>query len=215
MRTVRGIIGNTRRTGEEGAEHSMRSVCVFCGSKTGTNPIYRSAAIKLGAEIARRELKLIYGAGNIGLMGVVADAALMHGGHVTGVIPHALMESEVGHLGLTSLQVVDSMHERKARMAELSDAFIAMPGGYGTFEEFCEVLTWVQLGIHHKPCAILNVNGYYDPLIALFDKAVEEGFLKAKNREIVIVGTDPVELLDRLASYEAPETKQLITASES
>ncbi|HEY3331854.1 MAG TPA: TIGR00730 family Rossman fold protein [Capsulimonadaceae bacterium] len=189
----------------------MRSICVFCGSKEGDRGVYREAAAILGSEIARREMKLIYGGGNIGLMGVVADAVLAEYGEVIGVIPQALLEKEVGHDGLTALHVVASMHERKARMADMSDAFIAMPGGFGTFEEFCEIVTWAQLGMHRKPCGILNVDGYYDPLLEMFDKGVRTGFIKHKHRDVIIVDSNPASLLDRLASHHLPRVEQLIS----
>jgi uncharacterized protein (TIGR00730 family) len=159
----------------------MKRICVFCGANAGNNPRYRAEAEQLGRLLAARGIELVYGAGNIGLMGAVADACLEAGGTVIGVIPEALMGKEVAgrpvdHRALTRIEVVDSMHTRKARMAELADGFIALPGGFGTFEEFCEVLTWGQLGFHTKPMGLLNVNGFYDPLLALFDHAVSEGF---------------------------------------
>jgi uncharacterized protein (TIGR00730 family) len=184
---------------------TMRSVCVFCGSNFGDKPIYRELAEQLGRTLADRGLTLVYGGGNVGLMGVVADAALGAGGRVVGVIPQALVDWEVAHDGLTELIVVQSMHERKARMAEASDAFIALPGGYGTFEEFCEVLTWSQLGLHRKPCGVLNVEGYYDPLLALFERAVQDRFLAAEQRDLVLADTDVNALLDRIASYQPVE----------
>jgi uncharacterized protein (TIGR00730 family) len=178
---------------------------VFCGSNFGDKPIYRELAEQLGRTLAARGLTLVYGGGNVGLMGVVADAALGAGGRVVGVIPQALVDWEVAHNGLTELVVVQSMHERKARMAEASDAFIALPGGYGTFEEFCEVLTWSQLGLHRKPCGVLNVEGYYDPLLALFERAVQDRFLAAEQRDLVLADTDVNALLDRIASYQPVE----------
>ena len=155
---------------------NFRRICVFCGSNPGVNPAYKNAAAGLGRLLAERKIELVYGGGNIGLMGVLADAALEASGRVIGVIPESLMAKEVGHQGLTELRVVGSMHERKALMADLAEGFIALPGGYGTFEEFCEVVTWSQLGLHAKPCGVLNVEKYYDPLLALFDHAVKEGF---------------------------------------
>jgi uncharacterized protein (TIGR00730 family) len=184
---------------------TMQSVCVFCGSSFGDKPIYRELAERLGRTLANRGLTLVYGGGNVGLMGVVADAALEAGGRVIGVIPQALVDWEVAHDGLTELIVVQSMHERKARMAEASDAFIALPGGYGTFEEFCEVLTWSQLGLHRKPCGVLNVEGYYDPLLALFERAVQDRFLAVEQRDLVLADTDVNALLDRVASYQPVE----------
>jgi uncharacterized protein (TIGR00730 family) len=179
----------------------MQSVCVFCGSSPGANPAYGQAAAALGQEMARRNLRLVYGGGNVGLMGVVADAALATGGEVVGVIPRTLVVREVAHQGLTELIVVESMHDRKAKMADLADAFLALPGGYGTFEEFCELLTWTQLGIQAKPCGLLNVEGYYDPLLALFDRATEERFVKPENRALLLTDTSVGRLLDALAAW--------------
>jgi uncharacterized protein (TIGR00730 family) len=184
----------------------MQSVCVFCGSSLGANPVFREAAAALGRVIANRKLRLVYGGGNVGLMGGVADAALAAGGEVVGVIPRALGAREVAHQGLTDLILVETMHDRKARMADLADAFVAMPGGYGTFEEFCEMLTWTQLGIQAKPCGLLNVNGYYDPLLALFDRAATEGFLRPENRSLVLTDTTAAELLEKLAAW-VPTTR--------
>jgi uncharacterized protein (TIGR00730 family) len=185
----------------------MRSVCVFCGSSSGFHPAYAEAAKELGEILARRGLRLIYGGGNIGLMGVLADAVLAGGGEVIGVIPQALEAKELAHRGVTDLQIVGSMHERKQRMAAQADAFIAMPGGYGTLEEFCEVLTWSQLGLHQKPCGVLNVAGYFDPLLQLFDRAVAEGFLRSTHRAIVLVDTSCQSLLEQLAAF-TPVTKE-------
>ena len=180
---------------------NFRRICVFCGSNSGNNPAYRAAAIEVGRLLAGRGIEVVYGAGNIGLMGILADAALAAGGRVIGVIPESLMAKEVGHPGLTELRIVKSMHERKAIMSDLSDAFIAMPGGFGTFEEFCEVVTWSQLGIQSKPCGLLNVEGYYDPLLELFDHAVREGFLRAENRKLVLQDHDPIGLLEKMAEF--------------
>jgi uncharacterized protein (TIGR00730 family) len=153
----------------------LRRVCVFCGSSTGNRTIYADAATQLAREMVRRGIGLVFGGGAVGLMGVIADAVLGAGGHAIGVIPHALVARELAHRALPDLRVVNSMHERKATMAALADAFVAMPGGFGTFEEFCEVVTWTQLGVHRKPCGLLNVGGFYDPLIAQFDRGVAEG----------------------------------------
>ena len=185
----------------------MQRLCVFCGSNAGQNPLYRTEAEKVGRLLAARQIELVYGAGNIGLMGAVADACLEAGGTVIGVIPEALMGKEVegravDHRALTRIEVVDSMHTRKARMAELSDGFIALPGGFGTFEEFCEILTWGQLGFHVKPMGLLNVNGFYDPLLAMFDKAVAEGFLRQQNRDMALAATDIENLIDTMANYQ-------------
>jgi uncharacterized protein (TIGR00730 family) len=160
-------------------------------------------------------LRLVYGGGNIGLMGVVADAALAAGGRVIGVIPQALVDKELAHRGLTELHVVESMHQRKARMAELADAFIALPGGFGTLEEFCEMLTWAQLGLHAKPCGLLNIEGYYDPLLMLFDRAVADRFLHPQQRAIVLTGEAPGELLERLACYRPATMEKWIDRDET
>lgn len=181
----------------------MKSICVFCGSRLGSKAIYREVATSVGKLLAHQQLRLVYGGGNIGLMGAVADAVLASGGEVVGVIPNHLQEKEVGHAGLTELHVVNTMHERKALMANLADAFIALPGGFGTFEEFCEILTWAQLDLHHKPCGLLNVDHFYDPLLMLFDRAVDEGFLRPEYRSMVLTASDPDELLMRLRTYKA------------
>ena len=172
-------------------------ICVFTGSKTGKLPEYRKAARQAARQLVERGYGLVYGGGNVGLMGVIADAALERGGHVTGVIPDALVSQEVAHRGLSELRVVQSMHERKAVMADLSDGFIAMPGGIGTMEEFFEVLSWAQLGLHDKPCGLLNIGGYYDHLIRFMNHAVDQEFLKPKHRALLIVEEEPSRLLDR------------------
>jgi len=182
----------------------LRRVCVFCGSSPGIQTSYARVADELGWLLAERSIELVYGGGNVGLMGRIADACLSRGGRVIGVIPRALVEKEIAHRGLTELRVVESMHERKALMADLADAFVAMPGGYGTWEEFCEVLTWSQLGLQRKACALLNVSGYYDPLLHMADRALEQGFLRNEHRELLLADTDPGRLLDRLASYKVP-----------
>ena len=164
----------------------------------GLDPAYRQAAQTVGRLLCRRGIELVYGGGHIGLMGIVADACLSEGGRVIGVIPQALADKEVAHSGLTELRIVKSMHERKSVMAELSDAFLALPGGYGTWEELFEVLTWSQLGIQHKACALLNVEGYYDPLLAMADKALSDGFLRGVHRDLLLADVDPERLLDRL-----------------
>jgi uncharacterized protein (TIGR00730 family) len=179
----------------------MRRICVFCGSSPGSRPQYGDAAEEIGNELVRRNIGLVYGGGNVGLMGRVADAVLKAGGEAQGVIPENLMAREIGHKGLTKLHVVRSMHERKALMADLSNAFVALPGGFGTLEEFCEVLTWSQLGLHAKPCGILNVLGYYSPLLAMFDHAVEERFLKPENRAFVLARESPADLLQALEEW--------------
>lgn len=193
---------------------ALRRVCVFCGSNPGARPEYARAARELARELVERGLGLVYGGGNVGLMGIVADAVMEAGGEAVGVIPDALMAREAGHRGLTELHVVRTMHERKAMMADLADAFVALPGGFGTFEEFCEVLTWSQLGFHPKACGLLNVAGYYDPLLALFDRGVEEGFITAKHRQLVIEHTDPARLLDAVAEYAPISASKWIGAGE-
>src|SRR5258708_4155206 len=172
----------------------FRRICVFCGSSSGTRPVYQKAAQTVGQLLCRRGIELVYGGGRVGLMGVVADACLNDGGRVIGVIPQALADKEVAHTGLTELRIVASMHERKALMADLSDAFMALPGGFGTWEEFFEVLTWAQLGIQRKACGILNVDGYYDPLLEMADRALSEGFLRAVHRDLLLSGSHPQRL---------------------
>ncbi|MCH2185848.1 TIGR00730 family Rossman fold protein [Myxococcota bacterium] len=176
----------------------MKSLCVFLGARSGHRPEYAEAARALGEEMARRGLHLVYGGGGIGLMGTLADAALAAGGRVTGVIPDFLADQDVAHRGLTELRVVASMHERKAAMAEFADGFVMLPGGLGTLEECFEVLTWGQLGVHGKPCGVLNVSGYWTSLLAFLDQAVEEGFVGANDRAALIVESTSVDLLDRL-----------------
>jgi len=179
----------------------MKRICAFCGSTQGSRPESRTAAEEMAAELVRRNIGLVYGGGNVGLMGILADAVLRAGGEVQGVIPSHLMALEVGHKGLTKLHVVGSMHERKTLMADLSDAFVALPGGFGTLEEFCEAVTWTQLGLHAKPCGILNVRGYYSPLLRMFDHAVEEGFLKPENPALVLAREKPADLLQALEEW--------------
>jgi uncharacterized protein (TIGR00730 family) len=176
----------------------LRSLAVFCGSSSGVASIYQETAREVGTLLGRRAIRLIYGGGQVGLMGAVADACLKAGGSVIGVIPKALADKEVAHRGLTELRIVGSMHERKAVMAELSDAFLALPGGYGTWDELFEALTWSQLGIQDKACGLLNVNGYYDSMIAMADRAAAEGFIRDAHRELLISDTDVSRLLDRL-----------------
>jgi uncharacterized protein (TIGR00730 family) len=193
----------------------MKRICVFCGSNSGVRPPYAAAARATAAALVARRIGLVYGGGNVGLMGVIADAVLEKGGEVIGVIPEALVHRELAHRAVSEMIIVNSMHERKAKMAALSDGFIAMPGGYGTFEEFCEIITWAQLGLHRKPCAILNVEGYYDPLLALFNHAVAEGFVHPSNRGLVIQEEDPNRLLDLLERYKPPTMEKWIDRDES
>ncbi|WP_420457637.1 TIGR00730 family Rossman fold protein [Rubrivirga sp.] len=176
----------------------MRRVCIYCGSRPGLRPAYADAARELGERLAQAGVGIVTGGGRVGLMGVVADAALAAGGEVVGVIPQALVDREVGHAGLTALHVVSTMHERKATMADLADAFVAMPGGLGTLEEIAEALTWLQLGIHAKPCALLDVDGYYVPLVGWLDHAVAEGFVTADRRNAVVVEATAQALVGRL-----------------
>ncbi len=177
----------------------MRSVCVFCGSSPGTEPTYSDVAASLGRTVARRGLRLVYGGGHRGLMGTLADAALAEGGEVIGIITRHLIDRELAHQGLTSLQVVEDMHSRKAAMAALAEGFIALPGGFGTLEEILEVLSWSQLGLHPHPVAFMDVDGFWQPLLQLFDRQVETGFLPAESRERLISEEDPGALLDRMA----------------
>jgi uncharacterized protein (TIGR00730 family) len=188
----------------------MRRICVFCGSSMGRRRVYAQTAASLGALLARHGIALVYGGGSIGLMGVIADTLLAAGGHVIGVIPRALATRELLHTGLPDLRVVGSMHERKALMAELADAFVALPGGIGTFEEFLEVLTWAQLGMHRKPCGLLNVEGYFDSLMTFLDHAVSEGFFRPEHRRLVLDADDPERLIERLASYRPPVLERWI-----
>jgi uncharacterized protein (TIGR00730 family) len=181
-----------------------KRICVFCGSSSGSRPVYAEAAITLARHLAANHISVVYGGGNSGLMGVLANTMLELGGDIIGVIPRGLVAKEAAHPRVADLRIVESMHERKALMARLADAFIALPGGYGTFEEFCEVLTWTQLGIQRKPCGLLNVNGYYDALLALFDHAMTEQFLKPAHRTLVISDTAPDRLVARLFEYEMP-----------
>ncbi len=176
----------------------MQRICVFCGSQLGGKTAYRDAAGELGRLLVQRGYGLVYGGGHIGLMGVIAEAVLQQGGEVDGVIPEAMVAREWAHTEVTRLHVVSSMHERKARMAELADVFIAMPGGYGTFEELIEIITWAQLGLHHKPVGLLNVAHYYDPFVACVDHAIMEGFIRSDHRRLMVVADTPARLLDDL-----------------
>jgi uncharacterized protein (TIGR00730 family) len=192
----------------------VRRVCVFCGSSVGTHPGYRSAAAAMGRTLVRRGKGLVYGGGRVGLMGVIADAVLEAGGEVIGIIPDSLAVKEIRHDGLTELVVVPNMHARKAKMAELSDAFVAMPGGYGTLEELFEVVTWAQLGLHDKPVALLNVGGYFDGLLGCIDSAVAEGFIKPEDRRLLMSGSEPDALLDALERFEPLPQEKWIKRSE-
>ena len=191
----------------------LKQICVFTGSRRGSAPAYADAAKALARDLAARGFGLVYGGGKVGLMNVIAEAVLELGGHVSGVIPNALVSKEVAHTGLSELRVVASMHERKALMAELADGFIALPGGIGTMEEFFEVLSWAQLGIHNKPCGLLNVAGYYDPLIKFLDGAVTQDFVKPKHRALLIVESEPAALLDRFEKILAAPVGQKFDSS--
>jgi uncharacterized protein (TIGR00730 family) len=193
----------------------MKMICVYCGSSPGRLAQYRDVARLLGYEIADRGLGLVYGGASIGVMGAVADAVLERGGQAIGVIPHSLATKEVSHDGLDELIVVDSMHERKARMAELSDGFIALPGGWGTIEEIFEMLTWAQLGFHEKPCGLLNVASYYDHLYAFLENAIEQRFVKEAHRPMIIMDDSPGMLLDRFHEYRAPKVRKWIGPEET
>jgi uncharacterized protein (TIGR00730 family) len=193
----------------------MRRICVFAGSNAGSHSAYEEAATTLGRELAAQGLGLVYGGARVGLMGRMADAALAHGGEVIGVIPRAIVAREVAHERLTELRVVDSMHERKATMAELADAFVALPGGLGTLEEFFEVLTWAQLGLHRKPCGLLNAQGYFDGLLAFLAHTIDEGFVRAEYGAALAVASTPVDLLDRLGSATPPPVEKWLDRASS
>lgn len=192
----------------------MRALCVFCGSSSGARPAYADLARVMGQAVAARGLGLVYGGARVGLMGVVADACMAAGGRVTGVMPKSLVEREIAHSGLAELHEVASMHERKAMMADLSDGFVAMPGGAGTLEELFEVWTWGQLGYHDKPVAFLNTESYFDPLIAFIDHAVAEGFLRREHADMILVETDPDRMLDAIAAWRPRHVAKWIGAGE-
>lgn len=194
---------------------TLNSLCVYCGSSEGAHPDYVAQAARLGQVLARQGVTLVYGGARIGVMGAVADAALANGGRVIGVIPHALMDKEVAHLELTELHVVGSMHERKAMMAELAAGFIALPGGIGTFEELFEIWTWGQLGIHAKPCGLLNVAGYYDQLIGFLDHAAGQGFIRPQHREMLVAADSIEDLLHGMQQYQPPPTRRWIGREET
>ena len=193
----------------------IRRICVFCGSNRGSDGVYADAARGLGRLLAHEGVALVYGGGSVGLMGELADSVLAAGGEVIGVIPHALWAREVGHRGLTDLRIVDTMHERKAMMADLSDAFIALPGGLGTLEEIFEIWTWAQLGLHAKPVGFLDVNGFYAPLMEFLDRAVRARFVRDEHRAIAMIARDPEALLKRFESWQPPRTEKWITKEET
>jgi uncharacterized protein (TIGR00730 family) len=188
----------------------MKSICVYCGSNFGERGRYLEAAQDLGVKMAEREITLIYGGGNVGLMGAIADSVLAAGGKAIGVIPQSLVDKEVAHTGLSDLRVVGSMHERKSLMADLADGFIALPGGLGTLEEFCEVATWTQLGLHQKACGLLNIGGFYDGLLSFLNHATSEKFIRPEHRSIVLAEEDPVELIKKLSQFEVPTVHKWI-----
>lgn len=193
----------------------MKRIAVFCGSSNGASDLYIQGAKDLGKELAKRNISLVYGGASVGVMGAVANAVLEAGGHVIGVMPTFLEEREISHKNLSELIVVESMHERKAKMAELVDGFITLPGGPGTLEEFFEIFTWAQLGLHQKPCGLLNINDYYTPLISLFNHMTEEQFLQEKYRSMALVDTEPQGLLDQFNTYQPPSVKTYITKAQS
>lgn len=196
------------------SNRALRAVAVYCGSSQGADPQYARAAASLGRLLAERGIRLVYGGGDVGLMGVLADAVRGAGGEVLGVITRALVDREVAHPGLTSLTVVETMHERKAAMSDAADAFVMLPGGYGTFDEFFEAVTWTQLGIHAKPCGVLDVAGYFGPLRALLDMATRHGFISEVHRDLVITGDEPARLLDLLAAWTPVTTDKWLDRSE-
>jgi uncharacterized protein (TIGR00730 family) len=191
----------------------LESICVFCASGVGARPVYAKSAQRFGESLAARGITLVFGGGCVGLMGVLADATLGAGGLAIGVIPRALVAREIAHRGLTTLHVVETMHERKQRMVDLADAFAMLPGGFGTWDEFCEVVTWAQLGIHRKPLGVLNVGGYYDPMLEMADRAVAEGFVSAIQRDRLVVDDEGDRLLDRLAVTPAPSEVKWLPAA--
>lgn len=188
----------------------MKSICVYCGSSNGRLADYKIAAKDLGKELAHQNIRLVYGGANVGVMTAIADSALAAGGEVVGVIPQGLVKKEVAHQGLTELIITDSMHQRKQTMADLSDAFIALPGGIGTLEELFEALTWTQLGFHSKPCGLLNISGFYDDLIRFLDHATHELFLKPEHRDLLLVSSSPTELIKKLFNVTLPTSEKWI-----
>lgn len=187
---------------------TLTSLCVFCGSASGQKPLYTETAVKLGQSFLKRDIGLVYGGASVGLMGAIADTMLNDGGKVIGVMPQSLVDKEIAHKGLTNLHIVSSMHARKAMMADLSDGFLVMPGGLGTMEEMFEVWTWLQLGIHEKPIGLLNVDHYFDKMLAFLDHVVDQGFLKAEHKNLIQVDPTPEGLIDKLAAFKAPEIKK-------
>ncbi len=193
----------------------MKRICVFCGSKTGDLSEFSEHATELGRRLAAHNYELVFGGGSVGLMGIVADAVLQAGGHVIGVIPEMLAKEEVLHPTVPDMRRVDSMHTRKAMMAELADAFIALPGGFGTLEELFEIITWAQLGIHQKPIGLLNTNGFYDPLIEMVNHMIERDFIKPRHRDLFLVESQPEPLLTQLQNHQMPDVPQKLTTEET
>lgn len=193
----------------------MKRICVFAGSNSGARGEYVAAAKELGRALAKAELGLVYGGARVGLMGALADAALSGGAHVIGVMPEALVAKEVAHRALSELRVVKSMHERKAMMADLADGFVALPGGWGTVEEFFEILTWGQLGFHRKPCGLVNIHGYFDQLLSFVEHSVDEGFVRREQRAMILASESPDELLEAMAAYKAPVVEKWIERAET
>ncbi len=194
---------------------TLQRVCVYCATNVGAKPAYIEAARELGALLAARDCALVYGGGGVGLMGALADAVLAGGGEVIGVMPHALVEREAAHRGLTALHVVDTMHERKAMMTDLADAFVAMPGGLGTLEEFFETWTWAQLGVHRKPVGLLNVSAYWHPLVMMMEHAAAEGFLRGAPQDWLVIESEPASMLDRLSTFQPPVVRRWLQRGES
>ncbi len=186
----------------------MKRLCVFCGSSTGGRPEYRQAAEELGRVVARAGVELVYGGGRLGLMGVLADAALAEGGRVIGIIPRFLSGREIAHAGITELRVVESMHERKALMADLADGFLTLAGGLGTLDEFCEILSWAQLGLHNEPCGMINTAGFFDAFLRQLDHSVAEGFMRPEHRDMILIGDDPSQVLVRMKLHRHSRTSK-------
>ena len=205
-------LGDHNQTSTRTVVLDLKKICVFCGSSAGADPIFRSAATAFGSLLASEQIDLVYGAGSVGIMGTVADAVLKSGGRVTGVIPRFLATRELLHEGITSVIQTEDMHERKATMARLSDAFVALPGGLGTLEELFEVMTWGQLGLHTKPIGLLNVAGYFDPLVALIERAIHDGFCRTEHRELFVVDDQPERLLTRMRRHQPPDVKKWIAS---
>jgi hypothetical protein len=189
----------------------MKNICMFCGSTVGKNPIYKQTAQEVGLLFVKKQIRLIYGGGRVGLMGIIADTVMQNGGKVVGIIPQFLIEMEVAHSRLSEMIMVKTMHERKKRMTDMAQGFMIMPGGIGTMDEFFEVFTWAQLGLHAKPIGLLNTNGFFDKLLAYIDFAVEEGFVKPQSREMILIETDAEQLIENMQNYEASHVKKWLT----